>query len=174
MWDSKAFESETAANQAKSQARELIETFLKWNKGNPNNPIAVEKAFKLILGGVKFKGYIDRIDKTPDEDYEVIDYKTGADRITRVTIKDDVQMNLYALGTEKLYGKFPKTTSLFYLKKDKMVVNNIDEDKVNEVKESIENTVKNILDEKFPANPSYSNCKFCDFWDICDEKETGE
>jgi len=100
-WDSRAFESETAANQAKAKAKELILTYLKWSKENPNEPIAVEKAFKLILGDVKFKGYIDRIDKTPDGEYEVIDYKTGADKITRVTIKDDIQMNLYALGTEK-------------------------------------------------------------------------
>jgi len=173
-WESRAFESETASNQAKESAREMIQTFMTWNKANPNTPMAVEQRFNLTLAGIQFTGFIDRVDKTPDGDYEVIDYKTGRDKISRIKIKDDVQMNLYALATEQLYGKLAKKTSLFYLKKNKIVVNDIDSEKVNEIKESIESNVKSILEEKFPANPSYSNCKFCDYVEICDEKETEE
>ena len=173
-WDSKAFETETSANQAKKNAQEMIRTFLTWNKNNPNKPIAVEKKFELVLGGVKFNGKIDRVDQTKEDEFEVLDYKTGSERITRNTIKDDIQMNLYALAVQQLYGKLPTNASLFYVKTDKMVTNEIDSKKVNEVKDSIENDVKLILNEEFSATPSYKACKFCDYWDICDEKETEE
>ena len=173
-WDSKAFENETASNQKKEEAKTLLQTFLAWNESNPNTPIAVEKEFNLELGGVKFKGFIDRVEQTPNGKYVVIDYKTGSDRITKNTIKDDVQMNLYALATKKLYGQLPEKTILYYLAKDKLVENEILSAKVAEVKELIENTVGLILDEQFPAKPEYKSCRFCNFWDICDEKETNE
>ena len=173
-WDSRAFESETASNQAKKDAQSLLETFIEWNNTNPYTPIAVEKEFTLKMGGVKFNGFIDRIDKTHDGDYVVIDYKTGTDKITKNTIKDDLQMNLYALGTENLYGKLPAKTALFYLKKNKLVENKIEKEKVNEIKNTIEDTVQLILDEQFPAKPEYKSCMFCDFKDICDEKEIRE
>ena len=54
------------------------------------------------------------------------------------------------------------------------VANKVDSDKVKEVKDSIENSVKSILKEEFTATPSYKACKFCDYWDICDDKETEE
>ena len=46
----------------------------------------------------------------------------------------------------------------------------LQEEKVEEIKSSIESSVKLILDEKLPGNPSYNNYKFCDFWDIYEEK----
>lgn len=171
-WDSKAFENETASNQKKEEAKTLLRTYVAWNENNPNTPIAVEKEFNLEIAGVKFKGFIDRVEKTPKGKYVVIDYKTGSDRITKNTIKDDVQMNLYAMATEKLYGELPEKTILYYLAKDKLVVNDIDSSKVTEVKKSIENSVRLILEEKFPAKPEYKSCRYCSFWDICDEKET--
>jgi len=173
-WDSKAFENETASNQKKDEAKTLLKTFLAWNEANPNTPIEVEKEFNLELGGVKFRGFIDRVEQTPSGKYVVIDYKTGSDRITKNTIKDDIQMNLYAMATEKLYGELPEKTILYYLAKDKLVENEILSSKVNEVKESIENTVGLILDEQFTAKPEYKSCRYCSFWDICDEKETQE
>lgn len=170
-WDSRAFENETASNQKKEEAKTFVETFLAWSKANPNTPVGVEKEFNLEIGGVKFTGKIDRVEKTPDGKYIVIDYKTGSDKITKNTIQDDVQMNLYAMATEKMYGELPQKTILYYLKKDKLVENEILVTKVAEVKESIENTVELILDEQFTAKPEYNSCRFCNFWDICDEKE---
>ena len=68
----------------------------------------------------------------------------------------------------------PEKTILYYLAKDKIVENEILESKVNEVKESIEKSVELILDEQFPANPDFKNCRYCDFQSICEEKEVDE
>ena len=54
-------------------------------------------------------------------------------------------MNLYALATEKLYGKLPKKTSLLYLKKDKTVSNIVDPSYLDNVKKSIQANVNLIM-----------------------------
>ena len=173
-WNSNAFQSETQENQAREKAKEMVRTYLKWIKENPNTPVAVEQRFTIEIGGVPFNGFIDRVEKTSDGEFEVVDFKTGAVYENSKSIKENPQMNIYALGTEKLYGKLPRKTSLFYLKHDKIVPNEIEKEQVEKVKGSIEENVKSILNEEFEATPSYQVCRNCEFWDICDKKETEE
>lgn len=173
-WNSNAFQSETQDKQAKEKAREMVKAYLKWIEQNPNVPMAVEQRFTIEIGGVPFNGAIDRIEKTPDGEFEVVDFKTGGVYETSKTIKEDPQMNIYAMGTQKLHNKLPKKASLFYLKHDKIVPYEITEDQVEKVKESISGKVKDILNEEFKATPSYQVCRNCEYWDICDQKETEE
>ena len=64
-------------------------------------------------------GHIDRMDRTPDGDYEVFDYKTGKSMLTGKSIRKDIQMNLYSLAIEDLYGKLPASANLLYVRKEK-------------------------------------------------------
>lgn len=173
-WRSDGFENQTQEAQKKEQARDMIRTYLRWEKQNPNSPVAVEKRFSLEIGGVQFNGFVDRIEKTPDGRYTVVDFKTGAAYKNSKTIRDDPQMNVYALAVENLYGQAPEKTSLFYLREDKIVENPIEAPHVERVKAVIEEQVKSILDERFEATPSYQTCRICDFKSICDKKESDE
>ena len=173
-WNANSFQSETQENQAKEKAKEMIKTYLKWASENKNTPIAVEQPFRIEIEGVPFNGFIDRVEKTPDDQFAVIDFKTGGVYETSKSIKVDPQMNVYALGVQKQYGKLPSNTSLFYLKHDKIVDNPIEESQVEAVKEEIRSTVKSILNEEFEATPSYQVCRNCEYWSICDKKEMEE
>ena len=170
-WNANSFQSETQENQSKEKAKEMIRTYLKWVSENKNTPIAVEQPFRIEIEGVPFNGFIDRVEKTPDGQFAVIDFKTGAVYENSKSIKVDPQMNIYALGVQKQYGKLPVNTSLFYLKHDKIVDNPIAESQVESVKEEIGNTVKSILNEEFEATPRYQVCKNCEYWSICDKKD---
>ena len=170
-WVSSSFKSETEANQAKEKAKEMLKTYLKWKSENSNTVVAAEQKFTIDIGGIPFNGSIDRIEKTPSGEYEVIDFKTGSVYETKKSIKDNIQMNIYALATEKLYEKLPKNTSLFYLKKGKTIINNIDASYVQKVKKVIEKQVHSILREEFEATPSYEVCRKCDYQTICDSKK---
>jgi len=170
-WDTSSYRNQrTKENQDKDKSKEMIKTYLQWSEQNPNTPVDVEPKFKIILNDVTISGKIDRVEMTPDGEYEVIDFKTGYAYKTKNTIKDDVQMNIYALGTEKLYGKLPKKTSLFYIKFDKMVTHFIEEGKLEEFKKELSNTIDAIFDEKFDADPEYRKCSRCDYANICDAK----
>lgn len=34
--------------------------------------------------------------------------------------------------------------------------------------------VQGIISEEFPPKPAYSTCRFCDYWSICEAKESEE
>lgn len=171
-WDTSSYRNQrTKEHQDKEKSKEMIRTYLEWVKNNPNTPVDVEPKFKIKLNDVTISGKIDRVEMTPDGEYEVIDFKTGYAYKTKNTIKEDVQMNIYALGTEKLYGKIPKKTSLFYIKSNKMVPHFIEKEKLDEFTEKLSEKVDAIFNEEFDAKPEYQKCSRCDYASICDAKE---
>lgn len=173
-WSSNAFQSETEERQSKEKAKEMIRTYLRWLDANPNAPVSVEQPFQVEIGGVPFKGFIDRIERRPDGEYEVIDFKTGGVYENSRSIKEDPQMNVYALGVQKLYGRLPKKASLFYVREDEIVPYEVSESQVDKVRVVMEGVTAAILEEKFEATPSFKACRSCPYWDICDSKETEE
>ncbi len=171
-WNTSSYRNQrTKENQDKVKSKEMVKTYLEWAENNPNTPVDVEPYFKIILNDVTISGKIDRVEQTPEGDYEVIDFKTGAAYKTKNTIKDDVQMNIYDLGTQKLYGKLPKKTSLFYIKFNKLVNHFIKEDKLEEFKIELEKKIDLIFNEEFDAKPEYQKCSRCDYAAICDEQK---
>ncbi|HET7241806.1 MAG TPA: PD-(D/E)XK nuclease family protein, partial [Nitrososphaeraceae archaeon] len=113
----------------------------------------------------------DRVERTSDGEYEVVDFKTGSVYETKNSIKDNFQMNVYAIATEKLYGKLPRYTSLFYLKKDKIVTNKIEVPQLAKIKKILEEKVHSILEEDFKPTPSFEACRKCDYQMICDSRK---
>ena len=173
-WKSDSYESVTQERQNYESAKVMVKTFLKWIQSNPNKPIEVERHFKIDISEIPFNGFIDRVEMTPEGEYEVVDFKTGYNYENSKSIREDFQMNIYALGVEKVYGKLPKKASLFYIKKDKFVEYIIDREQVEHVKSIIEEKVQSILEERFEPKPNYNTCKNCDFKPICDAKEVEE
>ena len=104
----------------------------------------------------------------------MVDFKTGYNYENKKSIREDYQMNIYALGVEKVYGKLPTKASLFYIKKEKFVSYEIDAEQVELVRNIIESKVQSILAEEFEPTPGFSTCKWCDYKPICDAKEIEE
>ena len=171
-WNSNSYKNKKKEDEDIAKAREMIQTYLKWISESKNKPIDVEKRFTIEIAGVPVTGFIDRVEQTPDYTYEVIDFKTGRVYKTKNTIKDDTQMNLYALAVEHLYGKLPEKTSLFYLRENEMVENPIKTDNIEKVKSNLESVTKSILNEEFEAKPEKGACFNCGFRSICDYVET--
>ena len=167
-WDSDAYKSEKKEDEDLAKAKEMIQLYLKWISENPNKAIDVEKRFKIDIGGVSVTGSIDRVEQTPSGQYQVIDFKTGGVYETKNSIKEDTQMNVYAMAVEKIYGQLPEKTSLFYLKEGKMLENVIKTDNLERVKAKLDLVTQSILAEDFEARPEKGACFKCAFKSICD------
>lgn len=171
-WNSNAYNSEKKEKEDFEKAKEMVRTYLKWVEENPNKPVDVEKRFQIDIGGIKVSGSIDRVELTPKGEYQVIDFKTGNIYETKNSIKEDTQMNVYALAVQKTYGKLPEKTSLLYLKENKVLDNVIKLDNLNKVKNTLEKVTESILKEDFEARPVKGACFRCSFRSICDFVES--
>ena len=178
--------SKTEEAIAKNTVKKALKVYADWNKQNKNQIIGVEKdggEFRLKIGGVNVKGRIDRLEKNPQGKYEVIDYKTGKydKKKVQTEIKTDFQLHCYAMGVKELHSDLPERASRFYVGDNQdstgasiNPMESIGFESLNKavhanVKKTMEQIVKNIKDEKFPADPGWKKCEYCSYWEVCEE-----
>ena len=174
-WDPKKYL--TSSVQKEQQDRKsltpALESYQKWSSSNPNEIVALELPFTTYIGGFKVNGVIDRLEKTPEGEYVVIDYKTGG-KNKKVDARNSPQLNLYALALKENpdYGKLPAKAVFFYVEKpegEQLFEYEVEAEKVEEVKGILEGYVKAIQEKEFDATPEMFTCKWCQYSDICEE-----
>ena len=174
-WDPKKYL--TSSVQKEQQDRKsltpALESYQKWSSSNPNEIVALELPFTTYIGGFKVNGVIDRLEKTPEGEYVVIDYKTGG-KNKKVDARNSPQLNLYALALKENpdYGKLPVKAVFFYVEKpegEQLFEYEVEAEKVEEVKGILEGYVKAIQEKEFDATPEMFTCKWCQYSDICEE-----
>jgi DNA helicase-2/ATP-dependent DNA helicase PcrA len=150
-----------------------LESYQKWSSSNPNEIVALELKFTTYIGGFKINGLIDRVEKTPDGEYVVVDYKTGKGK-TKVDAPNSPQLNLYALALKENpdFGKYPVKAMFFFVEKpegEQFIEYDVDPEKIQEVKSILEGYVAAIQEKKFDATPGMKTCEWCEYSDICEE-----
>lgn len=173
-WVSSSYQNVKTEREDRAYAEKMLEFFCKWcaeRKDAGCKPFKAEEKFEIEIAGKKVIGYIDRMDVTPSGDYEVFDYKTSRSTLNGSTIRSDIQMNLYSLAIQKLYGKLPLSSNLLYLRKEKRVSYEVTESSVAKSRDDITMLMDGILNGRFNPTPDYNTCRFCDYWSICEAKE---
>ena len=170
-WSSAAYASKQKEAEDKIQAQQMLETYLAWNERNENEIIGAEMKFAFTLNGRSVTGFIDRVERTPVGEYVVLDYKTGYTTESRNSIKQNIQMNVYALAVLDKFGILPHRASLYYVKHDKMVDYIPTQDLVEEQKTRLSEMIDNVVLERFPGMPSFQTCRSCSYQALCEEKE---
>jgi DNA helicase II / ATP-dependent DNA helicase PcrA len=174
-WDPKKYLTNPVKKE-KQDRQSLVpalESYQKWSSSNPNEIVALELPFTVHIAGFQVNGVIDRVEKTPEGEYVVVDYKTGG-KNKKVDATNSVQLNLYSLALKENpdFGKYPASAIFFYVEKpegEQLFEYKVDPEKVNEIKEILEGRVKSIQNKEFDATPGMFTCKWCEYSDICDE-----
>ena len=176
-WDSTKYL--TSPVQKEEQDRKslvpALESYQKWTANNPNEIVELEWRFSTKIGDYKVNGVIDRIEKTPEGEFVVIDYKTGG-KNKKVDAQNSLQLNLYAhaLKQSEEFGKYPQKAIFFYVEKpegEQLFEYEVDEDKVKEVLDILKGYADSIKEKKFEPTPQKFTCEWCEYSDICDEAE---
>ncbi|QQW76034.1 ATP-dependent deoxyribonuclease AddB [Helicobacter pylori] len=142
----------------------------------------LEKSFETIIQGVVFKGRIDRIDKTADNEIILLDYKFKNDlkldnmsekqrkRLSPIEIAQistDYQMAIYAFALKNLGYKEPIKAFFYDLRKGELV----EEDeptlqaKMDHLEFSLIPKLKQEID--FEKTLEAKDCEYCSFKDMC-------
>ncbi|WQY55745.1 PD-(D/E)XK nuclease family protein [Helicobacter pylori] len=142
----------------------------------------LEKSFETTIQGVAFKGRIDRIDKTADNEMILLDYKFkselkldnmsktqrgGLSPIEIAQISTDYQMAIYAFALKNLGYKGPIKAFFYDLRKGKLLEEeepNL-QAKMDYLKSSLIPKLKQEID--FEKTLEVKDCEYCSFKDMC-------
>ncbi|MCQ2889898.1 ATP-dependent deoxyribonuclease AddB [Helicobacter pylori] len=166
-------------------ALKKIQAFYLKEKERFNTKIKIldlEKSFETAIQGVIFKGRIDRIDKTADNEIILLDYKFkndlkldnmsktqrgGLSPIEIAQISTDYQMAIYAFALKNLGYKEPIKAFFYDLRKGELV----EEDeltlqaKMDHLEFSLIPKLKQEID--FEKTLEVKDCEYCSFKDMC-------
>ncbi len=142
----------------------------------------LEKSFETTIQGVAFKGCIDRIDKTADNEVILLDYKFKSDLkldnmsekqrgslspIEIAQISADYQMAIYAFALKNLGYKGPIKAFFYDLRKGKLLEEEepVLQAKMDYLKFSLIPKLKQEID--FEKTLEVKDCEYCSFKDMC-------
>jgi DNA helicase II / ATP-dependent DNA helicase PcrA len=129
-------------------------------------PVWFERSFSFKLGPHHLRGRVDRVDKLPDGNYEMIDYKTGRPR-TVEQLKDDVQLSLYAVGAKESWQVEAEKLSYYYVLDDLKVPVPSAEMDPDWIARVVAEVGEAIMAQRFEPTPSPSVCGLCDYRIAC-------
>ncbi|PUD45071.1 ATP-dependent deoxyribonuclease AddB [Helicobacter pylori] len=166
-------------------ALKKIQAFYKKERERFNTKIKIldlEKSFETIIQGVVFKGRIDRIDKTADNEIILLDYKFKNDLkldnmsekqrkslspIEIAQISTDYQMAIYAFALKNLGYKDPIKAFFYDLRKGELLEEDelILQAKMDHLEFSLIPKLKQEID--FEKTLEVKDCEYCSFKDMC-------
>ena len=165
-WIDDWYDSKEQQLQYKKKGRDaLVRFFEEWEKDKVV-PQFLERSFKLRLDDYTIVGKIDRIDKTEDNKWEIIDYKTGESK-DKLDFKAKEQLLIYQLAAQDLGGQVEKLT-YYYLDDGKRVSFLGTDQELDKLRQTILATIKSIQQGVFEPKPNAFVCQHCDFNRICE------
>lgn len=149
----------------------LFDTYFAMEDPNRLEPFAREMALSVELADdFSIRGFIDRVDKSPQGAIRVVDYKTGKSPGERYGEKAMFQMRFYALAWWKITQDIPHTLQIMYLGDGKFLRYQPDvsdliatEKRILAIRSAIERSAELGV---FAPSPS-KLCNWCSFKSIC-------
>ena len=139
--------------------KEMLERFWQEEADGKSLVIAAEKDFEFPWKKWKIKGTIDRIDRTPGGEIEVIDYKTGPEIKTEEQLSQSLQLGIYGAGARRGLGLEVSLLSIWFVAHGKKISVPYDRKKDEEFLSVFEAAGEEIIKGNFA--PNHSRCPAC-------------
>jgi len=169
-WRRTGFGSSDDELQFRDRAREALRLYWERERESEGEPVWLEKKFDFKVGDHHVRGRVDRVDRLPDGDYELIDYKTG-ERKSEEDLDDDLQLALYRMAAREAWGIEASTGSYYYVLDAEKVPAPTRPDDAERVERTVLQVGEGILSQDFEPRPSPSVCSWCDYRLICPAAE---
>lgn len=152
-----------------NEGRRALANFYRQQEASKITPAHVEKDFSFMHGHNKIIGRWDRIDDV-DGEVKIIDFKSSniekqedADK----RAKDSLQLSLYSLAYEKVFGRLPDYKELHFLESNLIGRARVTEESVEKAIAQTEKASSGIRSGDFTAKPNRFDCLYCAYNQIC-------
>ncbi|MDQ6650433.1 MAG: PD-(D/E)XK nuclease family protein, partial [Actinomycetota bacterium] len=199
VWAHLAYEAPWLSHQQHEAAREALGRFLVWHSSpRDRTVVGTEVAFTLPLdlpgGPVLLRGFMDRVEIDHDGRVHVVDLKTGKKAPPEPSIAHHPQLATYQLavrsgalderlaeagrpagppalgGAELVQLRVGKGAGPKVQPQPPLVA---DEDGSTWIETMLDDAVRRVLAEDFPASPGLQRCERCDFRRSCPAQPEG-
>ena len=162
-WRRGGFGDSDEERQLRGKAAGALARYHERAQTDDARPVWFERQFTFKLGPHLLRGRVDRVDRLPGGEYELIDYKTGRPK-SAAQLAEDVQLSLYSVGAREAWGLEASRGAYYYLLDDEKVAVDGDDDWIRSV--AIE-VAEGIKAQEFEPTPSVSACSLCDYRLVC-------
>lgn len=176
-WDTSGFRDVSRDEQTAwyRQGQDVLRRYHRRVTGSYRLPVATEAWFELPFDDAVVVGSIDRVD---DEDgvLRVVDYKTNKRVKDRDRVAKSLQLSIYALACEHLYGQLPETVALDFVVAGREIVVDVADLDLDGAREAVARTAAAVRAGAYEPTPMRL-CDWCDFRPVCpawEGQESGE
>jgi len=170
-WRRGGFGESEEERQLRGKAVSALTRYHDRFQSSESEPLWFERAFSFKLGPHLLRGRVDRVDRLPGGEYELIDYKTGRPK-SPAQLVDDVQLSLYAVGAREAWSLDASQQAYYYVLDDQKVA--VPEDRVDRfewIQDVAMEVADGILSQGFEPTPSFAACSVCDYRLVCPAAE---
>ncbi len=170
-WRRNGFGDSEEERQLRGKAAAALTRYHERFQSEESEPLWFERQFTFKLGPHLLRGRVDRVDRLPGGEYELIDYKTGRPK-SAAQLADDVQLSLYAVGAREAWSLDASCQAYYYLLDDqKVALPAQDGGRTDWVRDVATEVAERILSQDFEPTPSISACSMCDYRLVCPAAE---
>jgi DNA helicase-2/ATP-dependent DNA helicase PcrA len=170
-WRRGGFADSEEERQLRTKAVSALERYHTRFESEESEPLWFERPFAFKLGPHLLRGRVDRVDRLPGGEYELIDYKTGRPK-SAAQLADDVQLSLYAVGATEAWRLDASRQAYYYVLDDeKVAVPSDSGDRSEWIREVAMEVADGILSQGFEPTPSFAACSLCDYRLVCPAAE---
>ena len=154
--------------RAESAMGDILKYYTEWETRSENILEGAEVKFETVIGGIRYRGKIDRIEKNPRGEYEIVDYKTGTGTPeSKKNMPKIPQANIYAAAAREKYGSLPAKFSLVYVGRRAVREYHVTEESLKAGLDIVRECAEDIVKEKFEPNPEDYRCSRCSYQGFC-------
>ena len=157
--------------QYRDRGREALRLYWERERVSESEPVWLERKFDFKVGDHHVRGRVDRVDRLPDGDYELIDYKTG-ERKTEEDLDSDLQLALYRMAAREAWDIEAAYASYDYVLDAEKVAAPTKPDDAERVERTVLTVGEGVLSQDFEPRPSPSVCSWCDYRLVCPAAES--
>jgi len=146
-----------------------LKEFLSAASDTPTEVLHTEERFSVKIGPTNLVGRIDRMDRAPDGNVIITDYKTGRPK-SQEDADDSLQLSLYALAAQEKWGYRAARLIFHNLEGNSTITTQRNEVQLKEAKLKVVDIAAKIAAGEFAPKPGIQ-CASCAYRLLCPKTE---